>query len=58
MWLPYAAAEYARVTGDVDIWDENVPYIAGEELGSARERYMTVTQRNVGKRLRALQKVV
>ena len=44
MWLPYAAAEYARVTGDVDIWDEAVPYIAGEELGSARERYMTVTQ--------------
>lgn len=44
LWLPYAAAEYARVTGDMDIWDEKVPYIAGEELGNDSERYMTVSR--------------
>jgi cellobiose phosphorylase len=28
LWLPYAALEYARVTGDTSIWDAKAPLIA------------------------------
>ncbi|MBO6231319.1 MAG: hypothetical protein J6O50_12240 [Ruminiclostridium sp.] len=47
LWLPYAAAEYVRVTGDVSILDEPVPYINGDELGTSGELYMQVTQSGV-----------
>ena len=47
LWLAYAAAEYVRVTGDCDIWDEEVPYINGDDLGSENERYMQVTRSGV-----------
>nr|MDQ2647558.1 glycosyl transferase [Myxococcota bacterium] len=32
LWLPYAAAEYARVTGDRAIWDEELPFLSEREL--------------------------
>ena len=47
LWLPYAAAEYIGVTGDIAILDEPVPYINGDELGTSNERYMQVTQSGV-----------
>lgn len=47
LWLPYAAAEYVRFTGDVGIFSEEVPYINGDELTNENERYMRVTQSGV-----------
>ena len=32
LWLPYAVSEYARITGDLDVLDAQVPYLAGEPL--------------------------
>ncbi len=47
LWLPYAAAEYFRVTGDIGIFGENVSYINGDELGNLHEKYIQVTQSGV-----------
>ncbi len=32
LWLPYVAAQYALVTGDRSIWDEECPYLDGAVL--------------------------
>lgn len=37
LFLPYVAAEYARITGDDTIWDECAPYAAGPELEKGRK---------------------
>ena len=40
LWLPWAAAEYVRVTGDADALVLPVPYLEGEPLREGeRERY-------------------
>jgi len=33
LWLPFAAAHYASVTGDVAVFDERIPFLGGEPLG-------------------------
>jgi cyclic beta-1,2-glucan synthetase len=37
LWLVYVTAEYVEATGDVDILDEEVPFLAGEALGPTEE---------------------
>lgn len=40
LWLPYAACRYAEQTGDIDIWQEPVPFLEDAPLGEAEfERY-------------------
>lgn len=35
LFLPYVAAEYARITGDKAIWHEQAEYVSGPELSEA-----------------------
>ena len=42
LWLPYVTAHYIKTTGDKDILNLGVRYIAGENLGDAHEKYMEV----------------
>ncbi|MGH8925775.1 MAG: GH36-type glycosyl hydrolase domain-containing protein [Acidimicrobiia bacterium] len=32
LWLPYSVAQYIEVTGDIELLDEEVPYLTGPEL--------------------------
>ncbi len=42
LWLPYAVAEYVRITGDRDFLLEEIPYISGEPLEEGEnEKYVT-----------------
>lgn len=47
LWLPYAAAEYCRVTGDVSIFNEKVPFVTGDELGAENERYIRARRSDI-----------
>ena len=38
VWLAHAAARYVRVTGDVAVLDEQVPFLEGRTLGPGRAR--------------------
>lgn len=33
LWLPFAAAKYARLTGDETVWDVKIPYLDAPALG-------------------------
>lgn len=39
LFLPFAAARYACVTGDRDIFSENVPYLEGHSLADKNDLY-------------------
>jgi cyclic beta-1,2-glucan synthetase len=32
LFLPFVACEYERITGDMSVFDENVPYLEGKEI--------------------------
>ncbi len=41
LWLPYATAEYIRISGDVGILKESIPFLKGDSLREFEdERYM------------------
>ena len=48
IWLVYAACEYARYTGDKDIFDIKVRYISGEKLSDGEtEKYIRTARSDV-----------
>jgi cyclic beta-1,2-glucan synthetase len=49
LWLPYVTAHYVEVTGDNAIFDEKIPFLTGNPLGSQEENRYTLyepTSRN------------
>jgi len=45
LWLPYAVAEYVRVSGDKDFLLEEIPYVSGDLLGEdENEKYVTARE--------------
>jgi cyclic beta-1,2-glucan synthetase len=42
LWLPYVTAHYVEVTGDNTIFDEKIPFIIGDPLGSQEENRYTL----------------
>ena len=37
LWLPFAAMQYASRTGDVGVWDEQVPFLESAELAEGQD---------------------
>ena len=46
LWLPYAINHYCLVTGDDDIWNENVGYVSGRTLRDGEESYYSLPERS------------
>jgi cyclic beta-1,2-glucan synthetase len=37
LWLPYVTASYAEQTGDSSIWEEEIPFLQGQELADGQD---------------------
>jgi len=42
LWLPYVTAYYVETTGDSAIFDEKIPFLTGDPLGSQEENRYTL----------------
>jgi cyclic beta-1,2-glucan synthetase len=39
LWLPYVACRYSSCLGDMGVWDEVIPFLAGRQLREHEESY-------------------